>query len=243
MNSFVMPIVFGLVCAVLISALLGFFFLRKQKGSKPLPFSTFSQALAQTAQPAPWLNQSSAAFAGPAMDRYVAANEQTQMQQVSSLTPPPPAAMAIPMPSNTQKRTVVSPTPGPVLNQSGFETIPFPSSSDLRPLTTPLPTQGGNFPQKNPVSTSDMSPLRLDNLDFATILSPEVPANERSESLWDTPTNAGKNPLAASSLIAPSIQDDPILETIMRQAQMGIYAIADKDPANPSDEESDSFLS
>jgi hypothetical protein len=244
MNAFIIPIVLGLVIAILISIVLAFIFLRKPKGYKPLPFSTYSQSRSQTAQPSPWLNQSNAnaAFAAPGRD-YVgaaAANEQTQIQPAAFGILP----AAIPMPSTTQKRPVVSSTARASFNQTGkqssFDTIPYAPSSDLRPITTPLPTPGVDSTQKNPVSTSDMSPFPLDNLDFATILAPD---NERDEALRDALTQTGKYPLVASSLIAPSIQDDPILETIMRQAQMGIYAIADKYPSDPSDDISDAFLS
>jgi outer membrane biosynthesis protein TonB len=246
LSPLVKPIGFGLAFAVLISAFLGFFFLRKQKDNRPIPFSTFSQALSQAAQPAPWLNQQNpnAALALSGGDYLAASNEQTLMQQATSSTSSPPSAYngaqtAIPMPNTTQKRTVVSAISGPAFNQAGIETIPYPSSSDLRPITTPLPALGRGFAQKNPVSTSDMNPLPFDNLDFANILPP---LNEQGAQLWDKSTNTGKNPIAASSLIAPSIQDDPILETIMRQAQMGIYAIADKSPSDLDDETSDAFL-
>lgn len=247
MNAFIIPIVLGLVMAILISIVLAFIFLRKPKGYKPLPFSTYSQSRSQTAQPSPWLNQANAnaAFAAPGRD-YVgaaaaAANEQTQIQPAAFGILP----AAIPMPSTTQKRPVVSSAARASFNQTGkqssFDTIPYYApSGDLRPITTPLPTPGVAFTQKDPVSTSDMSPFPLDNLDFATILSQD---NAHDEALRDAPTQTGKYPLVASSLIAPSIQDDPILETIMRQAQMGIYAIADKYPSDPSDDISDAFLS
>lgn len=283
MNPLVMPIAIGSGIAVLASTFLGIFFLKRPKSNRPAPFSTtFNQTLAQTAKPAPWLNQSNAnaAFVMPGGDHLVSANEQIQAQAATSAismsanqqktnTPPPPSVFtgpqkaiampsstqktaavthsstftgpqrAIAMPSITQKRKSVSAKPAPSFSAGIVEALPYPISSNPRPVTAPLAQPGAAFTQKNPVSTSDMNPFPLDNLDFSNML-PQT--NRRHDSLWDAPTTTGKNQQPFSPLSAPSIQDDPILETIMRQAQMGIYAIADKSPSDPSDEINDSFL-
>ncbi len=283
MNPLVMPIAIGAGIAVLASIFLGIFFVKRSNNNRPAPFSTpFNQRLAQTAKPAPWLNQSNAnaAFVIPGGDHLISANEQIQAQAATSAismpasqqktnTPPPLSVFtgpqraismpsntqktaavtyaapftspqrAIAMPSNTQKRKSVSAKPAPSFSAGIVEALPYPISSNPRPVTTPLAQPGAAFSQKNPVSTSDMNPFPLDNLDLSNML-PQT--NRRNDSLWDAPTTTGKNPRPVSPISAPSIQDDPILETIMRQAQMGIYAIADKSPSDPSDEINDSFL-
>jgi hypothetical protein len=254
MSSLRWYIVIGSVIAVLACIFLGIIFAKRPKRNIPKPFgTTFNQTLAQTARPTPWLNQSNvnAAFVAPVGDRVVAANEQssaaaatttmpTSLQQVN--TPLPLSIVtspqrAIAMPSTTQKRPSVSPISAPLFSggiaQSAIEGLPYLPSGNLPPQLV------GALTQKSIVSTSDMNPFPLDNLDLSNM---RTQTNKRNDSLWDAPESTNKNLQSFSPLIAPSIQDDPILETIMRQAQMGIYAIADKYPNDPNDEINDSFL-
>ncbi|GCE20340.1 hypothetical protein KDK_41400 [Dictyobacter kobayashii] len=111
--------------------------------------------------------------------------------------------------------------------------------SDLKPITTSLPEQIAGSTQKNPISTSDMSPLPLDNLDLSQVLPKD---DEGKGMFWQTPA-ASPGALAFSPLIAPNIQDDPVLETIMRQAQMGLYALPNPEPSATNNADEDSFLS
>jgi hypothetical protein len=90
--------------------------------------------------------------------------------------------------------------------------------SDLRPLTSALPKQLSQQPagqtQLNPIS-SDMRPLLPDSFDLTQILGTQ-------DQQANTPAPSRTQP--SLPIVPPSIQDDPVLETIMRQAQMGLYA-------------------
>jgi hypothetical protein len=104
------------------------------------------------------------------------------------------------------------------------DTGPAYTPGNLHPITTSLPKQQvSNRPQKNPISTGDMSPLPLDSFDFTQILR-ENAQNPQQETLL-SPAQTTNKSQAAPAVLAPDIQDDPVLATIMRQAQMGLYAL------------------
>lgn len=247
----IVPIAIGSVALILFIALAGFFMVRKPKSNKSRP--AYATAAFQQNQTTPWLNQQDpdATFAVPLVEQqapvYPSKNANMSLQSMGSAIPMPTGSLKAIKPSSsptlspmsaltfTGPQQAVSPTPPMFMGQqspTSFSTSSPSHSyqpSDLRPLTAALSLDELSFTQKNPVSTSDMSPFPLDSFDLSQVLAPK---DEKDSLTWQSPTRKEANPIAFSPLIAPSIQDDPVLETIMRQAQMGLYALPNKTSAD-----------
>ncbi|GHO84619.1 hypothetical protein KSZ_26250 [Dictyobacter formicarum] len=253
----IIPVAIGSVLLLLIGGLTCFLFLRKPS-SKQLAYARAS--LRANAQPSR-LNQKgpNAAFAIPHVEQQAAfaasmpdvlpvqpASPTIQVPASSNravmLTPPPsfasgPQQQTIEMPTGPQQALL--PTTPPAFINGPQQTIAQLSAgenktytpSNLKPITTSLPRQIPGSTQENPISTSDMSPLPMDNFDLSQILPQD---KESIDSNWSAPARA-HSPLAFSPLIAPNIQDDPVLETIMRQAQMGLYALPNPETTDKKD--------
>ncbi|GCF07637.1 hypothetical protein KDI_12010 [Dictyobacter arantiisoli] len=204
--------------------------------------------LAATAIPMPTGRQraitpmSSAPFTG---SQPIIAMPAERQQNITSMSSAPFTGpqQAIPMPTSRQQ----SPTPAlpPLPNTPGTPYSPAQADknhvpSDTQPTAISLASQGASPAQINPISTSDMNPLLLDSFDLSHILPQQ---NQQDVTTRPDLAQPAINASAFSPLLAPNIQDDPVLETIMRQAQMGLYAISDKDPANANDTQEDAFLS
>ncbi|GCE27864.1 hypothetical protein KDA_33480 [Dictyobacter alpinus] len=244
----------GTVFLLLIVGLISFMFLRKPK-SQPRAYSRFPRA---TAGGAAWLNRPdpNASFALPGAEPQQAAFASPMQMNMAQTVGP-----AIAMPTSTHKMTPPTPLPPPMFTgpQQAITPTPPPPMvtgpqqaiasaaaepgympSDLRPITSALPQQVTAATQKNPISTSDMSPLPLDNFDLSQIL-PERKGNNGIQR--DASGKERETPISFSPLVAPNVQDDPVLETIMRQAQMGLYALPDQSSEGTNNTPDDSFLS
>ncbi|GER89275.1 hypothetical protein KDW_34370 [Dictyobacter vulcani] len=232
---------------MLITGLIAFMFLRKQKPQR-ISYARFARP---AAQPTPWLNRADpdATFVLPGVEQQAAFAVSAQMNM-----PMQPAGPVIAMPTGSHK--ALTPTPPPLFNDphrtismpTGPQQAITPASKEadpgympgaLQPITSPLPGQIAATPRKNPVSTSDMSPLPLDNFDLSQVLPKEVADKDIQ---WNAPGKEKEQPISFSPLIAPNVQDDPVLETIMRQAQMGLYALPNQDPTETTDSNDDPFL-
>ncbi|WP_126597274.1 hypothetical protein [Dictyobacter aurantiacus] len=252
----IVPVAIGSVLLLLIGGLTCFMFLRKPN-TQQLAYARVP--LRTTGRPA-WFNQqgSNAPFATPMPIPTPVVAPQTAFAAASipDVLPMSPAGPPISMPTHTN-RTAVTPTqlPSFASGPQARATVPtglqpdlLPATppifgdgpqpenrvytpSDLKPITTSLPEQVTRPAQNNPISTSDMSPLPLDNFDLSQVLPQDNSGPDHNQTI--SPPEEG--PLAFAPLIAPSIQDDPVLETIMRQAQMGLYALPN--PEKPGSEE------
>lgn len=257
----IIPVAIGSVLLLLIGGLTCFMFLRKPN-SQQLAYARVP--LRSAAQPS-WLNQKgpNATFAAPRAEQQAAFAASipnvlptgpaipmpASSNRATTPTPPPSFAsgpqQAIAMPTGPQQALLPTTPPafvsGPqqAITQSAASENKTYTPSNLKPITTSLPKQISGPMQNNPISTSDMSPLPLDNFDLSRILPQD---KEGLNSNWPAPVRAD-SPLAFSPLIAPNIQDDPVLETIMRQAQMGLYALSNPETTDKEDTNEDSFLS
>ncbi len=120
--------------------------------------------------------------------------------------------------------------------------------SNLHPMTSPMPAQLISKDGAHARAlTSDMSPLSLDMLDLPQEARQEndvsaastsglslIPATLPSELEPTDPairvTTIPLAPAQQDSVQLPAVSDDPMLEAIMRQAQMGLYVLPDKAP-------------
>ncbi|HWS85251.1 MAG TPA: hypothetical protein VN207_13435, partial [Ktedonobacteraceae bacterium] len=153
----------------------------------------------------------------------------------------PGASGALPMFGGTQ----LMPSPQPTY-----------TPSDLRPMTSAFPRQmptSSSNNGANPAQNSDLQPLPLDNLSLPPQSIRERATNGNGNGqkttgpiavllppLIDTPVPFMSAPLPVSPVPVqaqatrpPSIKEDPMLEEVMRQAQMGlfIYLSRQKTPA------------
>lgn len=254
----IVSVAIGSVLLLLIGGLTCFMFLRKP-GAQQLAYARVP--LRATGRP-DWFNQRSAnsPFATPIPAQMPAPVMKPQAAFVAAsipdVLPMSPAGPPISMPAHAN-RAVITPTSPSAFASGSQPTVTMPTGlqpdllpatpaafggklqpeseaytpSNLKPITAPLPKLVTEPAQHNPISTSDMRPLPLDNFDLSQVLPQDNngPANNQ---MLPTPAEESQ---AFSPLIAPSIQDDPVLETIMRQAQMGLYALPN--PETPGSEE------
>jgi len=137
----------------------------------------------------------------------------------------------------------------------GTQPIPSPqptyTPSDLRPMTSAFPRQmltSSSNNGTNPAQNSDLQPLPLDNLSLPPQSIRERATNGNGNGngqkttgsiavllppLMDTPVPFMSAPLPvppvpvqAQATRPPSIKEDPILEEVMRQAQMGLFILS-----------------
>jgi outer membrane biosynthesis protein TonB len=228
-------IAIGTALLILLAGTFGFVRLRKRNTQS---FTLQPSALAQTT---PW--QPSPNIGSNAMPRQMV--QETPMPYAPE-TPIPPFPNLTQPTQSTQAYTNTFQPEKSLLDGAPFSHLPLGETqqtqvsadaaataryrpSDLRPITTAIPRQNIN-PKHNPISTSDMSPLSLDSFDFAAHLpaNSQNSQNSQQDTLLSPAHNENNNP-ASDPVLAPNIQDDPMLETIMRQAQMGLYTLPDKE--------------
>jgi hypothetical protein len=160
-----------------------------------------------------------------------------------------PSTMASMAPMTQRMDTnLQQPSPFATINQTYMPT-------DLQPITAAqIPVAPPNM--KNSAPAKDMRPLSLDSLDFATVLE-QVDKGQSLPNLFqpsDSTTQAAQylmqspqapDPVITNAplqnIVLPDIQGDPILETIMRQAQMGLYAAPIRNHDDPNEAEEELF--
>ncbi len=171
------------------------------------------------------------------------------LPQVSDPFTARPTYAAIPMTSVNENIISGANTQQQPISSSVAElTEPLYRPSDLRPMTMSLPTPVTNPPiadLKLYPATSNMNPLPLDMFvpaqDTAKSREPEhaadqpvpttIPENLASTAKIDSPpaTPMANTLLSAAPETLPvqllDITDDPVLENVMRQAQLGLFII------------------
>ena len=96
--------------------------------------------------------------------------------------------------------------------------------NNLNPVISALPEQElhtASATKKYPIS-SDMDSLLPDSFDLERLLPDNRTPNQGHSTNKQEAQKSAQGPTLP--IVPPSIQDDPVLETIMRQAQMGLYA-------------------
>jgi len=142
--------------------------------------------------------------------------------------------------TSTPSRGVSEAFPTPTL-----PTQPTYTPSDLRPVTTAFPqqmlTMRSNGVADYPLN-GDLRLLPIDSLDLSLEVTRAIETNGNGQmpllsntptALIDTPTSSMPSsppisrvlPVPPMLIQAPSVKDDSVLETVMRQAQMGLFAL------------------
>jgi hypothetical protein len=178
------------------------------------------------AQASPWSNNN--AQASPWSNNY----EMPSTPDVSQYASFPSLAAgmpeALPMPGST------APMPSPQVAYT---------PSDLRPMTSAFPQQMLTTSSSNGASSAqngDLVPLPMDTLNLplqssrarAAIRNGQKPTTPApSAALMDSLIPSMSSPLPVIpvpplAIQPPSIKEDPLLEEVMRQAQMGLFALS-----------------
>src|SRR5260370_24917994 len=150
-------------------------------------------------------------------------------------TPPMPSPQVAYTPSDLRPMTTAFPQQ--MLTPSSNNGASSAQNGDLMPLpmdTLNLPLQSSRARAASRNGQKSTTPAPLPPLMDTPILSMSSPL----PALMDTPTSSMSSPLPVPPLASqpPSIKDDPLLEEVMRQAQMGLFALGVKRepiPAQP----------
>jgi len=169
----------------------------------------------------------------------------------ASIPPQPIPMPTMPMPTENYRPGALQPIttsiPVQIVRPQPEPAAHHLPTSDMRPLPMdaldfsqvliqhPEPEQGWQPIAGDPSDLLPVLPLspaaseRAQKFSFASAPLPAVPAPLPT---FSAPLPAVPAPLPAvpgdEPIEAPSIKDDPMLEAIMRQAQMGLYALPDK---------------
>ena len=138
--------------------------------------------------------------------------------------------------------TSASGVSGALLIPHSSQPMPSPqlayTPSDLRPITTAFSRQMlsmSSSDEANSGANGDLVPLPMDTLSLP-LQSSRARAAKRNGQMPTTPAllpalmDTPIPPILASPALSvtadpPSIKDDPVLEAVMRQAQMGLFAL------------------
>ena len=118
---------------------------------------------------------------------------------------------------------------------------PLYTPSDLRPITMNLPQPFPNQAVPNPTSyppTSDMNPLSFEALNLpqniAEMMAPQQTPNipisttETNINPDHMPNPVQNSPAPVATMQPPDPASNPVLENVMRQAQLGLFVIPNR---------------